>query len=710
MLLIGVLIFSPFGHTFVLNNPYPLSQKHQSIYYSSFRQQPKTLDPARSYSANEYQFTAQIYEPLLEYDYLKRPYTLVPLTAKEMPSVRFLDAKGNEVQDSQSKEVAFSIYTICIKSGILYQPHPAFAKNSDNTYRYHKITPDYLDEHDINQLFDFKYTGTRVLEVDDFIYQIKRLASPQNNSPLYGLLSETIVGFKDYKNSLPQEVKDLRPYPLKGVYKTKDDCFEIQVKGVYAQFMYWLAMPFFSPIPWEADVFYSQEGMDDKNITLDWYPLGTGAFMLNENNPNSRIVLKKNPNYREVYFPNEGSKEDKDAKYLVHAGEKLPLIDEAIYTLEKEAIPRWNKFLQGYYDNSSISEDAFDETIKINAAGKLELTQEIADKKLHLTQMMDMAQYYVGFNMLDPIVGGYTEKARKLRQAISIALNQEEQIVIFFNGRGNAAQGPLPQGIFGHKNNQEGINPYVYIWEDNKPKRRPLSFAKELMKEAGFPNGIDPKTGRALIIGYDVAVNGGPDEKAKLDWMRKQFSQLGIELDIRASLYNHFQDKMRTGNTQIYSWGWVADYPDPENFLFLLYGPNARAKHGGANTSNYSNPRFDELFNLMKNRPNDEVRQNLIDEMLEIVRKDSPWIWGVNTESLVLTHDWVSPTKPNTMTDNTLKYISIDVEERNTLRALWNKPKLWPLFVIVCLMLSVLLPAYLVYRKKKRAPASRIDI
>ena len=65
----------------VFNNPYPAEQSNQDIYYSSFSEQPKTLDPAKSYSSNEYLFTQQIYEPILQYDYFTRPYKLVPHTA-----------------------------------------------------------------------------------------------------------------------------------------------------------------------------------------------------------------------------------------------------------------------------------------------------------------------------------------------------------------------------------------------------------------------------------------------------------------------------------------------------------------------------------------------------------------------------------------------------------------------------------------------------
>ena len=116
--------------------------------------------------------------------------------------------------------------------------------------------------------------------------------------------------------------------------------------------------------------------------------------------------------------------------------------------------------------------------------------------------------------------------------------------------------------------------------------------------------------------------------------MRRQFEKLTIQLVIRATDWNRFQDKIRKGNTQIFRLGWNADYPDPENFLFLLHGPQSRAKSQGENAANYANPEFDRLFEQMKNMPNSPERQKIIDRMVDIARVDAPWIWGVHPEEI----------------------------------------------------------------------------
>ena len=695
------------------NNPYPADEDQASILYDHFSERPKHLDPVRSYASNEYQFLGQIYEPPLQYHFLKRPYELTTLAAAEMPTVIFLDADGNELDKSASPEqIAWSVYRITIKPGIQYQPHPAFAKDDHGQYFYHSITADDLD--DIYTLNDFAETSTRELIADDYVYEIKRMAHPATHSPIASLMSEYIVGLRDLSKELRSDYKaedkpfiDLTKVSMEGVQVIDRYTYEIKLKGKYPQFIYWLSMSFFAPMPWEADLFYSQPGMDDKNISLNWYPVGTGPFMLTENNPNRQMVLSRNPNFHGETFPVEGEPEDQSAGLLENAGQELPFIDKAIYSLEKEAIPSWNKFLQGFYDTSGVASDSFDQAVQFGAKGDAQLTDDMRDKGIKLLTAVTTSSYYMGFNMLDDVVGGHgsnPERARKLRQAISIAVDYEEYISIFANGRGIPAQGPVPPGIFGSLEGEEGINPIVYEWDRNKPVRKSIDAAKKLMIEAGYPNGRDEKTGRQLLLYFD-STGAGPGSKALLDWISKQYKKLGIQLVIRATDYNRFQEKMSKGTAQIYMLGWNADYPDPENFMFLLYGPNGKVEHKGENGSNYSNPKFDALFEKMKNMESSPARQIVIDEMVTILREDSPWLWGWHPVAFSLHHDWYKNAKPNLMANNTLKYKRVEPAMRSEKRELWNQPVLWPLKWLIGIFLLSLIPAVIIWWRKERATA-----
>ncbi|NNG14203.1 MAG: peptide ABC transporter substrate-binding protein, partial [Gammaproteobacteria bacterium] len=159
------------------NNPYPAAENEANILYSSFDERPKHLDPAVSYSSTEYEFIAQIYTPPLQYHYLKRPYMLIPLAAAKMPAVRYLDGEGQELPaTSDAADIAFSEYTVEIRPGIRYQPHPAFARDEQGEFLYHALSEQQLEP--VYTLADFAQTGTRELVAEDFVYQIKRLAHP----------------------------------------------------------------------------------------------------------------------------------------------------------------------------------------------------------------------------------------------------------------------------------------------------------------------------------------------------------------------------------------------------------------------------------------------------------------------------------------------------------------------------------------------------
>ena len=288
----------------VWNNPYPDNNdaNTEDAIYSSFSERPKRLDPVSSYSANEYQFIAQIYEPPLQYHYLLRPYTLIPLTANKMPEVRYFAENGVLVDEDAIENIVYSEYTIKIDKGIMFQPHPAFAKNEQEESIYLNLAEDDLDG--IHTLSDFNQTGTRELTADDYVYQIKRVASPYLHSPIAGVMREYILGFDEFRKKAseiypnPNEGwHDLREIKLEGVSVIDRYTYRIKIKGKYPQLVYWLAMPFFSPMPWEAEKFYAQKGMEERNISLNWYPVGTGPYMLTENNPNLRMVMEKNPKF-----------------------------------------------------------------------------------------------------------------------------------------------------------------------------------------------------------------------------------------------------------------------------------------------------------------------------------------------------------------------------------------------------------------------------
>ena len=686
------------------NNPHAPEKENIRVMYSVFTSPPKNLDPVRTYNLDEATLIDQIYEPPLEYHYLKRPYQLKPLTLTELPKLEYLNADGAIVLE-ESEYVAYSRYTFELKKGIRYQPHPAFAVN-DFGQPYYSFSNE-SSAKKFTVLADFKRVGTKELVASDYIYQIKRMADPRLQFPIWDIMSNYLVGMKDLRKQLVQARRDnpkgwlnLDTFSLDGVKEIDQYTFQITLHKKYPQFKYWLAFHFFAPIPMELDRFYNLPGQQEKNISLAYHPVGTGAFMMTKHDASSEIILEKNPNFSAQYYPSEGEMKDESIGLLMDSGKPLPFLDKIIFRLEKEAIPIWTKFLQGYYDRSGVGSDSFDQAVDMSVDG-IALTDEMQRKGISLNMTVEPATYYMGFNMLDPVVGGYSEQQKKLRNAIAIAYDEHEQISIFRNGRGEIAMSPLPPGIFGYQGGERGLDKKVFDWVDGKPVRKPIETATRLLSEAGYPGGRDRITGKPLVLNLDTTKNSG--DAARQNWLIKQFNKLGIQLNIRATDYNRFQDKMESAKAQMFFWGWFADYPDPENFLFLLYGPNSRTGSGGSgvNSTNYNNQRFNELFNQMKVMSNSPKRLQIIEEMLEIYRKDRPWASSFHPTTFILNNAWVKNFKPHGISQVTLKYQDIDTELRENRRDEWNKPVVWPLWLFASLCFLVVLPGYLAHRRRQ---------
>ena len=692
------------------NNPNPSSPEGLVTYQSVISPAPpKHLDPAISYASDESLFLMQIYQPPLGYHFLKRPYELVPLATDSLPVVEYLNKDG-EVLAEQSAEVAFTRYTLKFRPDEHYQPHPAFAMGEEGESRYVYATAEQGRRH--RQLEDFPESGSRGVKANDFAYAIKRLADPMLGSPMLGFMGQYIVGMKAFSERLAEVPRDgwlnLDNYPMKGLEVLDDQRGRITINGRYPQFVYWLAMHFFSPIPPEVDRFYSNPGFAERNLTLDWWPVGSGPFMMVRNNPNSEIVLERNPNYREDFFPVEGAPGDREKGFLEDAGKPIPFVDRAVFRIEKEALPLWTKFLQGYYDRSgevhANTTKVFDQAFVVGPDG-LEMSADLEDHNISLSADVKPSIYYYGFNMRDPVVGGYTEDKRKLRQALQIAFNTEEYLNIFYKGNGIPSQSPVPPGISGHIEGEAGMNPYVYDWVDGNYQRKSIDYAKTLLAEAGYPNGRDARTGEPLKIFIDVqsqAINN-----TMMSWMDRRFGEIGVQVEYRPADWNRTREKLLTGNTQIFSHGWLADYPDPENFLFLLYGPESPllCECDGANNANYESEEFDQLFREMRVLPPGEQREELLARLIELYRRDAAWLFAYHPREMYLNNPWVYNTKRHGISKAMLKYVRIDTQMREQKQAQWNEPVTWPLYAGTLSIVALFLPAITAYRRRQNATA-----
>ena len=261
--------------------------------------------------------------------------------------------------------------------------------------------------------------------------------------------------------------------------------------------------------------------------------------------------------------------------------------------------------------------------------------------------------------------------------------------------------GPIPPGIFGYQSGKEGINPYVFDWKNGEPQRKPLDEAKRLLAEAGYPQGRNAVTGEPLVLNLDTTGGGS---SATLNWMIEQFKKLNIQLNVRGTDYNRFKEKMGTGNAQLFQWGWLADYPDAENFMFLLYGPNGQVANGGSgvNSTNYNNAEYNRLFEQMQLMEDSPQRMDIIRKMVAIVQRDTPWLSAWHPLSYILNNQWVENTKPHGISKAVLKYFAVDPQLRQQSQRQWNRPVLWPLIIVAAIVLLLAIPGIRAYRRRQQ--------
>jgi len=648
------------------NNPYPDADDSEKVYYTRFAEPPKTLDPQVSYASSDQIVLANIYETLLEYHYLKRPYELIPGLATAVPR-------------AQARPEGRVAYRFDIRKGVPFAEDPAFALGGEGR-------------------------RTRDLVASDFAFALKRIADPEVNSPVivtFGKI-EGLLAFRERLKELRAADPTFSELRIDEQYRRAGEIDGVRVEGEtgleiilsepYPQILYWFAMPFTSPVPWEAVAYYDGE----THPSFAEVAVGTGPFRLAIYDKRSRIALARNPTwYGSLHpewrapaatYPSEGEPEDRNRGYLDAAGEPLPFLDRIELRLEKENIPAFTKFLQGYYDASGIIKESFDEVVTEDR-----LSPEMEALGMRLEKSVEPVVHYLGFNMLDPVVGAPAgARGRKLRQAMSLVIDAHEYKRIFANGRGIPAHTPIPPGIYGY--DEAYRNPYREV---------DVARAKELLAEAGFPGGVDPATGRPLRLTLDT---GDTSAQGRLRFLffTNAWRQLGIDVQIEATSYNQFRQKVRNGSYQIFMWGWIADYPDPENFLFLLQSEMGQTQSGGPNTANFSNPRYDALFEKMKDMPNSPERMALIAEMRTLLEEERPWIELLYSESYALIQSWVDNVKPMGISIPTLKYRDVDPAKRAELRAAWNQPIRWPAYALAGLCAALVVPGVITFFRERQ--------
>jgi ABC-type transport system substrate-binding protein len=361
----------------------------------------KGLDPIRANDLYSSMVIANIFEGLLQYDYLKRPFTLEPALADGMPVA---SADG-------------LTHTFKIKKGVHFQDNPAFKDGKG-----------------------------REITANDFIYSFRRLADPANASEGFWIFDGKVKGLNAWADAV-KAGKANYDTPIEGFSAPDPYTLVITLTQPYYQLYYVLAMPFAGVVAREAVEKYGAEIINN--------PVGTGPFMLAKAADwvrNSKITLTKNPNFRQDLYPSEGEPGDKEKGLLADAGKPMPFADKLIFTELTEDQPRWQNLMKGNFEYAEIPNDNFESAVL--KTDKKKIATELAAKGMTLDISPAVDVTYIGVNMKDPVLG----KNKLLRQAMALAQDNPTLIDKFMNGRAIPAQGPIPPGISSYDPNFK--NPY----------------------------------------------------------------------------------------------------------------------------------------------------------------------------------------------------------------------------------------------------------
>jgi ABC-type transport system substrate-binding protein len=543
-------------------------------------QKIKGLDPIFAddyYSGTQ---SSQAYETLLQYHYLKRPYVLIPNLLETMPVVS---------DDG-------TVYQFKLKKGVLFQDDPCFQSTGGKG---------------------------REMTAEDVVYSLKRLADPQWGASGWWILDNKVMGLNVWRDQASRShqanySQDIEGLKIVGRYE-----FQIKLTQRSTQFLSLLAMPFAGVVAREAVEAYGKEFIN--------HAVGTGPFRLLEYNPNSKIVWTRNPSYHGDIYPTEGSTEDRESGLLQDAGKSLPFADQVVVHVFVEQQPMWLSFLSGKLDATGIPKDSFSTAM----TSTHQLSSELVSKGIRLIKKPGLDVTHMTFNMADPILG----KNRYLRQAISLAYDQNTFNEIFYNGAAIAAQGPIPPGIDGHSKTLR--NPY---------RQFSVAKAKELLAKAGFPGG------RGLPV-FEYASIAGSLGRQEAEFISKSLETIGVKLSVNSYSWPQFLEVVKNKKAQLWQYAWAGDYPDGENFLQLFYSKNASP---GQNDANYANPEFDRLYEKSLTLAEGQERTKIYEKMVEILVQDCPWIFGAHPLSYVLVQKWLRNYQPNDFSHSNYKYYRVD--------------------------------------------------
>lgn len=565
----------------------------------SFRVAETGFDPAQISDRYSKTIAAAIFEAPLEFAYLARPFQMRPSTAAAMPEV--------------SED--FKTLTFRIKPGIYFNDDPAFKGRK------------------------------RELTAADYIYSIKRHYDPKLNSRnLYLLENVGILGLSELrKDALKNKTAFDYDKPVEGLQLLDRYTFRVRLAVGDPRFINQFAdSAFLGAVAREVAEFYGEKKIME-------HPVGTGPYRLAEWRRSSRIVLEKNPNYREEFYdeqPPASADPVLKAQAAKLKGRRLPLTERVEIAIIEENQPRWLSFLRHEAD---VLEEVPAEYVSI-ATPNGKLAPNLAKQGMRSVRFPYPEVAFTYFNMEDPVVGGYTPDKVALRRAISLAVDIDKEIRLPRRGQAIPAQGPFGPGTFGYRPDYKSE-----MSEFNLPK------AKALLDMYGYvdKNGDgwrEQFDGQPLVLEYATQ----PDSLSRqsIEQWQKNMDALGVRIEFKTAKWPENLKSANAGKLMMWGVSWVATAPDGDTFLALGDG---RAK-GSANKSRFDLPAYNALYEKQKMLPDGPERQAVMEEAAKLMIAYMPYKISVHRLFTDLAQPWVIGFDRNVFIRDFWQYVDIDTE------------------------------------------------
>jgi ABC-type transport system substrate-binding protein len=564
----------------------------------SFRIAETGFDPAQISDLYSRIVASNIFDAPLQFEFLARPVRVRPNTAVALPEIS---------PDYRS-------FTLRIRAGIHFDDDPAFKGRK------------------------------RELTAHDYVYSFKRHYDPRWKSPnLYVLENSKILGLSELRQDA---IKNKMPFDydreVEGIRALDRYTFRIRLAEPNPRFIYNLADgSFLGAVAREVVEAYGEKIME--------HPVGTGAFRLAQWKRSSRMVLERNPNYRDEFYDESPPASDDHARRIADRlrGRKLPMLDRVEIYIVEENQPRWLAFLNGEHD---LIEEVPTDFANL-ALPNNELAPNLRKQGIRMVRYAraDVSVSY--FGMEHPIVGGYTPEKVALRRAISLAVDVDQEIRIVRKGQAVPAQSPVAPGVWGYDPNFRSE-----MSEFNRARAKALLDMYGYVDRDGDGWREQPD-GSPLVLEYSTQ----PDQQSRqlIELWKKNMDAVGLRMAFRTAKWPENLKASRAGKLMMWGVGWSAAAPDGDTFLALGYGRNK----GQANHARFDLPAFDRVYEAQRVLPDGPERMALMTEAKKLMVAYMPYKIHVHRIWTDLAHPWVIGYHRNVFMRDFWKYVDIDLQE-----------------------------------------------